>query len=102
MAHSFVMQCHCHFHHIKQRKLFNQISLKFEIRDLQNIINMVVKFCFVCSLTGKVPAGRNRKIQCYCVRNALNLDELAISSSKLENNFGWSKLLVGVVNFPIV
>ena len=66
MAHSFVMQCHYHFNHIiyfnhiKHRKLFNQISLKFEIGDLQNIINIVVKFCFVCSLTGKVPAERNK------------------------------------------
>lgn len=102
MAHSFVMQCHSHFNHIKQKKLYNQISLKFEIKDLQDIINMVVKFCFVCSLSGKVPTGRNRAslpkspmlLRQKCL--AWNFDELTVSSSKLENNFGWSKLLVGV------
>ena len=102
MAHSFVMQCHCHFNHIKQRKLYNQIALKFEIKDLQNIINWVVKFCFVCSLNGRMPTGKHRVSlpkKPMLIRQkglAWNFDELTISSSKMENNFGWSKLLIGV------
>ena len=62
LSHSFVYLCHRHFMCIKGNKLFNQIKLKFEIRNLDQIISFVVKNCNNCSLTAKIPCGTNRHL----------------------------------------
>ena len=61
LSHSFVYLCHRHFMCIKGNKLSNQIKLKFEIRNLDQIISFVVKNCNNCSLTAKIPCGTNRQ-----------------------------------------
>ena len=61
LSHSFVYLCHRHFLCIKGNKLANQIRLRFEIRNLDNIISFVVKNCNNCALTAKLPCGTNRQ-----------------------------------------
>ena len=49
LPHSFVYLCHRHYMCIKGNKLGNQIRLRFEIRNLDQMISFVVKNCNNCS-----------------------------------------------------
>ena len=61
LSHNFVYNAHRHYFCIKSKKLENQINLKFEIRNLNKIIEQVVKNCSNCSMTARVPTGTNRQ-----------------------------------------
>ena len=104
LAHSFVYMSHRHYFCIKSKKLENQISIRFEIRNLSKIIENVVKNCSNCTLTARVPCGRNRQSlpkNPMILRHKFlswNLDEVQIISPRL-SKMGWSKLLCAVCTF---
>ena len=82
----------------------NQIRLRFEIRNLDNIISFVVKNCNNCALTAKLPCGTNR--QClpkapYLLHNKFccwSINEVQICSPKVKG-IGFNKLIVACDNF---
>ena len=101
LAHNFVYMSHRHYFCIKAKKLENQISLKFEIRNLAKIIENVGRNCYNCSMTARVPCGKIRQAlpkQPIMLRSKFiswNLDEVQICSPRL-TSFGWNKLLCAV------
>ena len=52
---------HMHYFCIKARKLENQISLKFEIRNVSKIVENEGGNGYNCSMTARVPCGRVRQ-----------------------------------------
>ena len=61
ISHDLVMQAHRHYGCIRNKKLFNQISTVFEIRNLFELCTRVVNECYSCSLSGKKPCGKYRQ-----------------------------------------
>ena len=61
LAHNLVYMSHRYYFCIKARKLENQISSKFEIRDLAKIVEKIGQNCYNCSMTSSVPCGRIRQ-----------------------------------------
>ena len=99
LSFSFVYQAHRFYNCIKSNKLFNQISLRFEIRGLMRIINMVVDECVNCTKNARLPCGATRQVlpkhpillraknQCW------NVDVLFVHNDK---RTPWNKILVAV------
>ena len=99
LSHSFVYLCHRHYMCIKGNKLANQIRLRFEITNLDQIISFVVTNCNNCSLTAKLLCGTNRQSlpkSTYLLRNKFccwSMDEVQICSPKVKG-LGFNKLIV--------
>ena len=61
ISHDLVSQSHRHFNCVKGKKLYNQLSVSFEIRNLKELVNRTVKECFSCNITAPEPCGKYRK-----------------------------------------
>ena len=103
---SFVTLCHRHYACIKADKLCNQISLRFEIRNLRAICQKVTQECFNCSLNSTVPCGKYRETlpkNPMLLRQKLtfwSLDELTVCAQVTgERKAGWNKLLCATCHF---
>ena len=95
-----VQQSHRHYGCCKVKKLFNQISTTFEIRNLKELCFRVVKECFTCSLTANQPCGTVRQSlpknpKMLMGKNLVwALDELQIVSAESGQRAGFHKVLV--------
>ena len=102
LALDLVIQSHRHYGCIRGKKLINQLSSVFEIRNVAEICSRVVAECFSCSLTAKAPCGRfrqnlpkdpvllNKKMTIWAI------DELQIVSETTGEAVGFHKVLCAV------
>ena len=102
VAHNLVIQSHRMTNCSKGMKLFNSISISFEIRALKEIISRVVAQCFACNQTAVKPFSSTRqdlpkhptllqqKAECW------SIDELYIRSETSTPEGSFFKLLVAI------
>ena len=103
ISHDLVLQSHRMMACVKGLKLFNAIDQTFEVRNLQDICNRVVRQCYNCNLVATKPCGNyrqplpkdpmllQRKMECW------SLDELYFSSKDSINlQGGYFKVLVAI------
>ena len=61
VAFNFLLQTHRHLAHCRDKKLLNEINIRFDIHNLSTLIKKVCKECFICSLNQRQPCGKERQ-----------------------------------------
>ena len=101
VSYSFVYECHRHYACIKSAKLAAQIRLRFEIRNLDKIIQLVVRECVNCTKNARLPFGSvrqdlpKRPVLLRSKAICWNIDVLQIRTGSPE----WNKCLLAVDMF---
>ena len=89
VAFDFVLQTHRHLAHCREKKLLNEINMRFDIHNLATSIKRVCQECFICALNLRQPCGKERQNlpkQPQLIRRKLvhfQVDELQIVRKKL-------------------
>ena len=61
VAFDFVLKTHCHLAHCRDKKLLNEINMRFDIQNIAVLIKKVCQECFICALNQRRPCEKGRE-----------------------------------------